>query len=45
MLATLLQIVGLVLLVTAGCLVSLPVALGAAGVVVLYVGVAADRGE
>ena len=45
MLATLLQLAGLTLLVTAGCLISLPVALGACGVAVLYVGMAADRGE
>jgi hypothetical protein len=43
MFATVLQLVGLLLLLTAGILVSLPVALGAAGVACLYVGLAADK--
>lgn len=44
MLGTVLQLTGLVLLIAAGVLVSVPATLGAAGVAALYVGLAADRG-
>ena len=44
MFASVLQLVGLALLFTAGVLVSVPCALGAAGVVALYLGLAAERG-
>jgi hypothetical protein len=44
MLGSVLQITGLLLLVAAGILVSVPATLGAAGVVALYLGLAADRG-
>jgi hypothetical protein len=44
MLGSILQIAGLALLVSAGILVSVPATLGAAGVVALYLGLAADRG-
>ena len=44
MFGTVLQLVGLACLVTAGVLVSLPVALGAVGVLFVYLGLAADRG-
>lgn len=45
MLGSVLQLVGLACLVAAGVMVSVPVALGAVGVAVLYVGLAADRGD
>ncbi len=44
MFGSVLQILGLALLVAAGILVSVPATLGAAGVVALYLGLAADRG-
>ncbi len=44
MIGTVLQLSGLVLLFVAGLMLSVPAALGAAGVVALYVGLAADRG-
>jgi hypothetical protein len=44
MTGTVLQLAGLVALITAGVLVSVPVALGAVGVVLLYLGLASDRG-
>lgn len=44
MFGTILQLSGLALLFVAGLLVSVPAALGAAGVVALYIGLAADRG-
>lgn len=44
MFGTALQIFGLVCLIAAGVLVSLPCTLGAVGVTALYLGLAADRG-
>jgi hypothetical protein len=43
MFATLLQVVGLALILVAGVLVSIPVAVAAVGVVAVYVGLAAER--
>lgn len=45
MAGTVLQLIGLAALITAGVLVSVPVALGAVGVVLLYLGLAAERGS
>jgi len=44
MTGTVLQLIGLAALVTAGILISVPVALGAVGVVLLYLGLASERG-
>lgn len=45
MFATVLQLLGLLLLIVAGCFVSFPAALAAVGVVCVYVGAAADRSD
>lgn len=44
MFGTALQLAGLVCLLVAGALISVPCTLGAFGVVALYLGLAADRG-
>lgn len=44
MLGTALQLFGLAALIAAGVLVSLPCTLGAVGVVLMYLGLAAERG-
>lgn len=43
MLPTLLQVLGLALLITAAALISAPAAVAACGVVSVYVGLAAER--